>query len=306
MTATFHPVADIFPMMSDQEVLGLVADIREHGQHEPIWLHRDGRIIDGRNRHLACQRLRIEPKVRTYEGDDASLAAFVVSVNLHRRHLSESQRGIVAARIATYAHGGDRVSEQAANLPLATQSEAAALLNVSKRTVHDAKKVLDKGGPELTALVESGDVKVSAAASVAEAVREDIAGLAHEDAREVVKAAAQVQREGRIRPIGRPVVPFGAPGAPAPESAADIVDRVAKHTPAGAERERSEWRTSLLAAIARASTSLASFQNEDIAEHGGDVVIDQLGRLAKTLTDKHADVTARRQPAGRPNLRIAK
>jgi hypothetical protein len=50
----FHPVAAIFPMMEKIEFEILKADIQKHGQLEPIWTH-DGKIIDGRNRYLACQ-----------------------------------------------------------------------------------------------------------------------------------------------------------------------------------------------------------------------------------------------------------
>ena len=50
----YHEVADIFPMMSGDEYEALKVDIAENGQREPIWLHSDGRIIDGRNRHRAC------------------------------------------------------------------------------------------------------------------------------------------------------------------------------------------------------------------------------------------------------------
>jgi DNA-binding CsgD family transcriptional regulator len=93
------------------------------------------------------------------------LHAFVVSLNLRRRHLSESQRAVVAAKLATLSHGGDRRSDQAANLPVVTQAEAAELLNLSERTVRTAREVLDHGAPELVRAVERGQVSVSAASA---------------------------------------------------------------------------------------------------------------------------------------------
>ena len=159
----FHPVADIFPMMSAREFSDLATDIGEHGLREPVWLHHDGRIIDGRNRYLACQRLGIEPEKRTYEGDDSGLVPFVVSLNLHRRHLNESQRGMVGARIANFLHGGDRKTNQAANLPLVSQSQAADLLNVSERLIRSARRVQESGVTELAEKVRTGEVSVSAA-----------------------------------------------------------------------------------------------------------------------------------------------
>jgi len=93
-----HPVADIFPMMTAEEFAGLVEDIKANGLKEPIWLHPDGRIIDGRNRYKACIEAGVEPSFRTWNGE-GSLVGFVVSLNLHRRHLNSSQRAIVGAKM---------------------------------------------------------------------------------------------------------------------------------------------------------------------------------------------------------------
>lgn len=90
----------------------------------------------------------------------------MVSLNLKRRHLSESQRAMVAAKLATISHGGDRRSDQAANLPVG-QAQAAELLNVSERTVRAAAKVKNEGAASLVQAVERGAVSVSAAADVA-------------------------------------------------------------------------------------------------------------------------------------------
>lgn len=199
----FHPVADIFPMMSEREFADLVADITENGLREPVWLHGDGRIIDGRNRYLACERVGRECEFRTYEGNDDGLVKFVVSLNLHRRHLNESQRSMVAARIAGFKHGGDRVSGQAANLPVATQAEAADLLNVSERSVRAAGKVQESGVPELGEAVESGKVAVSTAATIAEAPEEEQREvIAADDEKAIIakaKAIQQRRKEQRLR-----------------------------------------------------------------------------------------------------------
>ena len=63
---TFHPYADIFPLLEGPAFDALVEDIRERGQQEPIWLY-EGKILDGRNRYRALQQLGREPtKVQTY------------------------------------------------------------------------------------------------------------------------------------------------------------------------------------------------------------------------------------------------
>ena len=195
----FHPVADIFPMMSAREFLDLATDIGEHGLREPVWLHHDGRIIDGRNRYLACQRLGIEPEKRTYEGDDSSLVAFVVSLNLHRRHLNTSQRAMVANAIANLKRG----TNQHVEISTPTQSQAAELLNVSRESVVNARKVREGGVSELAEAVRAGQVAVSTAATIAqvdEAEQREV--LSSADEKKIIHAAAEIKRrkrEGRVR-----------------------------------------------------------------------------------------------------------
>src|SRR5690606_10178644 len=101
----FHPVADLFPMMSEEEFDNLVASIEVNGIREPVWLHNDGRVVDGRNRYMACRELGFDPPTRTFEGTDDALLKFVLDLNLHRRHLNASQRAMVAAKLANMTGG---------------------------------------------------------------------------------------------------------------------------------------------------------------------------------------------------------
>lgn len=110
--------------------------------------------------------------------NQGSLVAFVVSLNLHRRHLDESQRALVGAKIKPLfedeakkrqlALAGSRPNTQpdlCANLhkgdkPIHAKVEAAQAVNVSPRSVENASKVLREGTPELVQAVETGHVAV--------------------------------------------------------------------------------------------------------------------------------------------------
>ena len=186
-----HPVADIFPRMSNAEYLALRDDIKVNGQHYPIWTWR-GQIIDGRHRAQACEELGIEPDSREYEGDGSGLVGFVVSLNLHRRHLDESQRSMVGARIANLGRG--RPSD---NPPIGgiTAAAAAELLNVGTRSVERAREVIQDGAPELVAAVDRGEVSVSAAATIAEVPKEEQTEIVARGRKEILAAAKQIRTE---------------------------------------------------------------------------------------------------------------
>ena len=158
MEYQFHPAADLFPMMTDEELNALGDDMLEHAQREEIILYR-GQILDGRNRYRACLLKGIEPKFR--EERPADPYAFVASANLHRRHLDLGQRAMIAAKIANLQHGGDRSKPSNDGL---SAEKAASLLNVSPASAERAKQVKDHGVDMLVAAVETGNVAVSAAA----------------------------------------------------------------------------------------------------------------------------------------------
>jgi ParB family chromosome partitioning protein len=161
-----HPAAHIFPMMTRDEYQGLKTDIIENGQLEPIIIWQ-GKVLDGRNRLLACRELGLQPYVETIRDNDDP-CKYVISHNLHRRHLTTSQRADVAGKLATLKHGGDRKSsDQELNLAL---DAVAKQLNVSVASVKLAKQVHAKGSEEVKQAVTQGKLRVSAAAKLVKEV----------------------------------------------------------------------------------------------------------------------------------------
>lgn len=163
-----HPAATLFPLMTEKEYQGLKQDIAENGQREDIvvWC---GKLIDGRNRLRACEELHRQPSVAELD-EDSDPWKYVISHNLHRRHLSETQRETVAAKLADMKHGGNRKSEEIKG-PIGTLiEEAAEQLNVSERNVKRAKAAIKGGCQELVEAMERDEINSSLAAKFVKAV----------------------------------------------------------------------------------------------------------------------------------------
>lgn len=189
---TFHEYADIFPMLPLEELDTLAADIAANGLLEPITLY-EGKVLDGRNRYVACLNVAVDPRFTQYTGDDP--LGFVVSKNLHRRHLGEAQRGVIAARLSNMRQGERTDLEPSANLQKVSQTEAAALLNVSPRTVASVKAI-EREAPDLLPAMESGALSVNAAMrEVKERQRE----AKREANRELVESTAPIVTAPNIR-----------------------------------------------------------------------------------------------------------
>ena len=155
-----HEACALFPMMKAADFQQLKTDIAANGLREAIWLHPDGSIIDGRNRHSACLELGIKPRFRTWDGS-GSLVLFVVSLNLHRRHLTASQRAVVALDLLPMLE-----EEARQRMTLGKKfprvdtgkavQHAADKVNTNARYVSDAKKLAEQA-PDLLAEVRTGE-----------------------------------------------------------------------------------------------------------------------------------------------------
>jgi ParB-like chromosome segregation protein Spo0J len=184
MNLEFHALATLFPLLDGAGFDELVADIRTHGLREPIVLF-EGKVLDGRNRYRACVEAGVEPTLTVYQGEDP--VAYVISLNLRRRHLNESQRAMVAAKLATLKLGDNQHSE---GLPIGRGSE---LLNVGERSVARAREVREHGAPELVAAVERGAVSVSAAADIATQPVDEQREIVARGEREILEAAKTIR-----------------------------------------------------------------------------------------------------------------
>jgi ParB-like chromosome segregation protein Spo0J len=205
----FHPVSEIFPSMPPAEFDALVADITANGLREPIHIMGDS-VIDGRHRYRACLQAGVEPQFVVVP-DGTDLNALVISLNLRRRHLDESQRAMVAARLANLPLG----SNQHAQICAPSQDSAAEMLNVSRRTVQHARAVLEHGAPELATAVDTGVIAVSSAAALSRLTV---------DAQQAVLSRTPQEIRAIAQDVGNRIQSAGVVG----QSAVRIFDEVAQ------------------------------------------------------------------------------
>jgi ParB-like chromosome segregation protein Spo0J len=127
-----HPLSAIFPPISDEDFGKLAADIKLNGLHQAI-VRYQGKILDGNNRYRACELAKIAPKFTDFNGDDAAARNYVISANIHRRHLSPDQRREI---IATLLKAD----------PTQSNRQVADTAKVDHKTVGAERSRLEAGG----------------------------------------------------------------------------------------------------------------------------------------------------------------
>ena len=159
MSYELHPLCTLFPRVTGAEFDGLVADIKAHGLRQPIVLH-GGMILDGGNRYRACVEAGVEPVFQEFQGDN--LVSFVLSANLHRRHLSAGQQAAIVASAQNWAQA------QSVGRPKKYAPESTFLDTTEKRAAQSGASVatqrradaVAKADPELAAKVAHGAVSL--------------------------------------------------------------------------------------------------------------------------------------------------
>jgi hypothetical protein len=181
-----HPVAELFPMIAEgEDYEKLKADIKARGVDQPVVFWRDpvtGRnvLLDGRNRIKMSRELDCGLK-GTFISADTDPVAYIISANLHRRHLTRGQRADLALKLSNMERGDNRftidrpkgpsTSEQPSTSPPPTpkisQKEAGRKFDVSP-TEMKKLKWLQKHAPDLAEKVTTGGMKIGTAMTEAE------------------------------------------------------------------------------------------------------------------------------------------
>jgi hypothetical protein len=174
-TLLIHPATELFPMLSPEELAALSENIKKNGLKVPVEVRTiDGKdyLVDGRNRldaathaGLDWEKLECKKKKATHE----EVIRDVVSLNLQRRNLTVTQRGVLAEEMANLPHGGaiysSKKNESAQALSF-SHAEAAKLFGVSVDTVKRVRKVREKR-PDLLPAMRAGKLTAKVAADIA-------------------------------------------------------------------------------------------------------------------------------------------
>lgn len=149
-----HPLCTYFPRMSEAEFSALKDNIQAIGQTHPIYT-LDGMILDGGNRYRVLCELDIEPVMIAYTGNNPT--QFILSSNLHRRHLSQGQSAAIVSASQSWVKAQvNSASDLPAALPLATAEARAKQSGVGQRTQQMADKLIKEASAELVKEVIDG------------------------------------------------------------------------------------------------------------------------------------------------------
>lgn len=195
-----HPTAAMFPMLDSEALAELATDIQANTLRMPVILNKERVLLDGRNRLAACAIERIEPRYEIFAGNNDEAVAYILGLNVYRRHLSKGQCAMAIVhshsaysvrlsrpRLAEMADVGESFIDRAqlveaysphliqAVLDGGSLNDAWAEAKAEKARRTADKKALGQlyvDNPTLAARVESGSLTLNQALATAQALKQ--------------------------------------------------------------------------------------------------------------------------------------
>lgn len=257
-----HPLADRYPMLSEDELYALADDIATNGLHNPITVSLRGVLVDGRNRLRACELAGVDPLFSLDASLDTEdkIAAFITSANSQRRNQTTGQKAMAVAE--QLAAEGKRKNGR-----WSYGSIQNADIRTSDRAWIDAMRlaglVLDYT-PDIAIGVIGGQITLNDAATQAEAVRDAAESKAAAEA----KLKKDLEKLRQLRPDLADKVELG--DLTATDALKVIADDIAAEEKA--ERDRLGWIeklcTTLTDAISAANCAAHDNNRRDLIDNG--------------------------------------
>src|SRR5262249_54398704 len=114
----------------------LVTDIKTNGLLEEIVLY-DGMVLDGRNRYRACLAADVVPTTINADKWIKDPTAYVISANIHRRHLTAEQKRELIAKLI-------KAQPEKSNRQIAATAKASPTTVGAERAKMEAKGDVSK------------------------------------------------------------------------------------------------------------------------------------------------------------------
>jgi hypothetical protein len=199
-----HPAAELFPRMSESELRELGEDIKARGGiHFPIVVY-EGKLLDGRNRLDAMELVgltfdctdKLNLRVHRLNRQETDPYEFVLSANLHRRHLTSEQKRDLIAKVL-------KAKPEASNATVAKQTKT------TDKTVAKVRSKLESTSeiPKLNKIVGADGksrpkTKKTKKSATPAAPPKTVIDLNRSDYSEVPAASAKPTSPAKPDPIG--------------------------------------------------------------------------------------------------------
>ena len=201
-------LGDLHALADGIEVIGLL---------QPVGVTPEMELIFGERRLRACREVLGWDTIPARIIQIPAIPLGEYAENLDRKEFTPSERVAIVDTLRGYSHGGDRRSDRGRNCDVdrLTIKRAAALVGDSKDDYYRAKKVVERGVPELVQAMDQGLISVSLAAKVAEEepeVQREIVGAGFGDSSWVaskIRATRRRREERRSRAaVTQETVPY--------------------------------------------------------------------------------------------------